>query len=110
MIFVKRQKENINMTFVDKIVRAYFKCLKENRLDLTCSEIAELLRYSMCKLLDLQSNGYSVKIENLSYTVIEELVQVLDDFNVKDMTFEYKTGLLEACIHAMEMSRKKVEV
>ena len=98
------------MTFVDKIVRAYFKCLKENRLDLTCSEIAELLRYSMCKLLDLQSKGYSERIENLSYTVIDALTPVVDDFNVDDMTFEYKTGLLEACIHAMEMSRKKVEV
>lgn len=110
MIFVKKQKENINMMFVDKIVRSYFKCLKENKWSLTYSEIAELLRFSMCRLLDLQSKGYSEKIENLSYAVIDSLTPVVDDFNIDDMTFEYKTGLLEACIHAMEMSRKKVEV
>lgn len=110
MIFVKKQKENINMVFVDKIVRSYFKCLKENNWSLTCSEIAELLRFSMCRLLDLRSKGYSEKIENLSYSVIDALTPVVDDFNIDDMTFEYKTGLLEACIHAMEMSRKRVEV
>ena len=36
MIFVKKQKENINMVFVDKIVRSYFKCLKENSCDFLC--------------------------------------------------------------------------
>lgn len=110
MIFVKKQKENINMKFVDKIVRAYFECLKQYNWDLTCSEISELLRFSMCRVLDLKSKGYSEKIEDLSYSVIDALVPVLDNFNVNELTFEYKTGLLEACIHAMEMARKKVEV
>lgn len=110
MIFVKKQKEDINMRFVDSIVKRYFKCIRDNNFNLTCSEISELLRYSMCRLLNLQSKGYSIQIENLSNIIVSDLSEVVSSYNVNDMTFAYRTGLLEACIHAMEMSRKKVEV
>lgn len=108
MIFIKSKKVDINMKFVNDIVKAYFECLRENNLSLSCSEISELLRYSMCKILNLQSKGYSNKIEESSKIVVNSLSILLKNYNIDDMTNDYKSGLLEACVHCMEMSRKEV--
>lgn len=108
MIFLKSKKVDVNMKFVDELVRGYFSCLKENSISLNCSEVSELLRYSVCKLLGLQSKGYNDKIEEMSKLVVNSLQGVVSRYSINDMTEEYKTGILEACVHCMEMSRKKV--
>ena len=99
------RKSNVSLKLVDDIVQAYFGCITENNMVMSCSEISELLRHSMCKLLGLQSKGYDKKIEEYSKIVVNNLNGVVD---VSGKSDSYKKGLLEACVHAMEMSRKKV--
>jgi hypothetical protein len=108
MIIKKTTKVDVNMKLVDEIVRAYFACLKENKLKLSCSEISELMRYSMCKMLNLQSKGYSAKVEECSKLVVNSISCILQRYNVNELSSDYKAGLLEACVHCMELSRKKV--
>lgn len=108
MVFIKSNKVNINMKFVDEIVKAYFKCIKDSNLSLSCSDISELLRYTMCVLLDLDTKGYSRKIEETSKIIVNSLGDILNRYNVSEMTDDYKSGLLESCVHCMEMSRKQV--
>lgn len=96
------------MKFVNEIVKSYFECIRTNNLVLSCSEISELLRYSMCRMLGLQSKGYSRKIEETSKIIINSLSDLFKSYNINEMTNEYKSGLLEACVHCMEMSRKQV--
>lgn len=110
MMFFKKSKEDVNMKLVDLIVKSYFACLRSNNIILNYSEISELLRHSMCKLLGLSSNGYSCKIENYSDIVVNHLVNETKTFNISEMTNDYKKGLLEACVHCMEMSRKRLEL
>ena len=110
MIFIKKTKEDINMKFVDEVVRAYFSCLKSKDFVLSASEISELLRHSMCKLLSLESKGASSKIENYSKFIVNSLCGILKSYNIDEMSDDYKKGLLEACVHCMEMSRKKANL
>lgn len=77
MMLFKKSKEDINMKFVHKIVKAYFECLRNGNFKLNYSEISELLRHSMCKLLGLSSNGYNCKIENYSDIVVNHLDNVV---------------------------------
>lgn len=108
MVFLKSKKVDVNMKLVDELVRGYFRCLRENSISLNCSEVSELLRYSVCKLLKLQSKGYNNRIEETSKLVVNSLSGVVSRYNIDTMSDEYKTGILEACVHCMEMSRKKV--
>lgn len=96
------------MKFVNEVVKSYFECIRTNNLVLSYSEISELLRYSMCRMLGLQSKGYSRKIEETSKIIVNSLSDLLKNYNIEEMTTEYKSGLLEACVHCMEMSRKQV--
>ena len=108
MIFLKSKKVDINMKFVNEIVKSYFSCIRSNNFVLSCSEISELLRYSLCRLLGLKAKGYSSKICSLSDIVVDSLSGLFNNYNISDLTNEYKSGLLEACVHCMEMSRKQV--
>lgn len=109
MMLLKKAKLDINMKFVNDIVTNYFTILRGSNFQLNCSEISELLRHSMCRLLGLSSNGYTCKIEKYSDIVVESLSDVIKKYNLNEMTDEYKKGLLEACVHCMEMSRKKAD-
>ena len=109
MLFLRSKRTNIDMKVIDTTVRAYFKCLKNNNLELNCSEISELLRYSICSILDLQSKGYSRKIEEYSKLIKNEISGVvLSNISITDSE-DRKMGFLEACVHSMEMSRRKVD-
>lgn len=109
MMLLKKAKLDINMRFVNDIVTTYFKTLRGSNFRLNCSEISELLRHSMCRLLGLSSNGCTYKIEKYSNTVVESLSDIIKKYNLDEMSDEYKKGLLEACVHCMELSRKKAD-
>lgn len=108
MIFIKKPKENIDMKLVDDLVRAYFSYLKNLNEPLNYIEISELLRYSICQVLNLPTKGYSETIDKLSHNLQINLKSILDSYNLGNVSDDYKKGLLEACVHCMEMSRKRV--
>lgn len=91
-------------TIVDRIVREYFKCVRGIGVDLSCSEITELFRHSLCVILGLDSMPSSVKIGSLTSTVVRALSGVVMSVRIAD-----KAALLEACVTCMDMSRRYVE-
>ena len=108
MRLISRSKESIDFKFVDKCVRTYLSYVKS--LDLSLSEVSELFRYSMCLKLGLTSKGYTERIEDLACDITDVLTPVFKDYNFDRCTESYKQGLLESCVHCMEMSRKRIGV
>lgn len=113
MLFIKKSKENVNETCINEIVFTYFSYLKSNttlRATICGEEISELMRFSICILLGLETKGYSAGLEELSKSVCNILRPVINKYNIESKSYEYRQGLLEACVHCMEMSRKKAGV
>ena len=77
-------------------------------LVLTYSEVSELLRYSICGILDLKSKGYSKKIEEFSKLVQNNISGIVLDCIPLSSSEDVRMGFLEACVHSMELSRERV--
>lgn len=111
MLFVKKSKTNTNDMYIDALVKGYFDYVKKNTpSNLSGSEVSELLRCSICRLFELETKGYTKRIEDLSEGVVASLDKVARRYNLFAKSKDYKMGLLEACVHCMEMSRKEVGI
>lgn len=107
MLFIKKSKLDVNMELVDKIVKTYFDIVKSSGLDLSGSEISELLRFTLCRCLSLNTKGYSLKVEKCSEIVYNKLNELLSRYDINKLDISKRQGLLEACVHCLEMSRKR---
>ena len=108
MFFVKKSKVDISFNLVDKLVYSYFDYLRDNNIALTYKEISELFRYTICKLLDLETSCNSEELLVYSSDLRGTLSEVVDFDSLMNKSLDYRQGFLEACVHCMEMSRKKV--
>lgn len=100
MILLRGSSDNGNM--VSTIVREYFNYVRDR--DLTYEEVAELLRYSMCIALDLSSKGFNTKIESLGVECAKYMRNIVKNFDVVNKSEDFRQGILEACVHSMQMS------
>lgn len=107
-MFITKKKPNIDMAIIDELVHSYLSYIKGLGEEFTCSEISELFRYSMCRALSLETKGYSERIERIGVGTCNRLWSVLDKYNIFNQSEDFRKGLLEACVHCMEMSRKRV--
>lgn len=73
-------------------------------------EISELLRYTLCKLLSLDTKGATSFIELYYSRCSNALKGVLNEHSLFGTNTRVKRGILEACVHCLEMSRKRAEV
>lgn len=106
MIIVK-QKQNVEAYSV--IVSVFFDYLMDSKIFAMNSQcVSELLRYSLCVLFDLESKGATEEVEFFSKGCIERLKIVANDLDLFSKSKEYKQGLLEACVHSMEMTRMRL--
>ena len=105
MLLVRR---SANMKLVDSIVRLYWKALQDSDYDLTYNEISELLRYSMCILLNLPTQGSSRCIVEYGKYIVNYIRPEIDRLGLVNLAEDKRQGLLEACVHCVEMSRKLV--
>lgn len=109
LLFKSASKTDINTTVFDAVIREYFKVLRELNVALNTQEVSELLRYSVCRALGLQSLGTTTKLQILSDKVYVRLINPLKEQGVYEKSIEYKQGVLEACVHCMEMTRRSVD-
>ena len=93
-----------NMEFVRKCVYEYFLAVED--IPLTGCEVSEIFRHSMCKLLGLNSQSSTELVGEVADIVISRLRPLVSRYNLS-ADIEYRQGVLEACVHTMEMSRKK---
>lgn len=110
MFFVRKSKMNINEKLINDIVKVYFSYLNSNNIKLSGFEVSDLLRFSICNLLGLQSNGQTENVRKYTMGVVEAIYPIVYKFDLQNKSLEYKQGILEACVHSMEMSRKKAGV
>lgn len=108
MVLIRRVREDVNFDFVNECVRTYLRQIRG--VALTYSEVSELLRHSICVLFDLESRPINERMEQLSKIVVNVLKPVVEKYNMTGKSENYYQGLLEACVHCMELSRKKLGV
>lgn len=107
-MFVKKKRPAVDTTLIDNIVHAHLDYVKSTGQELTCSEISELLRYSLCQALGLPTKGYSERIEALGVQCIRELSKVLISSGFLYKPVNMRQGLLEACVYSIESARNRV--
>ena len=87
------------------ILKTYFDFLNLRTLELTPIGVSEFLRYSLCTALGLSTISSHIYIDNNSFRLIQEFKIVLNKYDVYSKNIQYKQGLLEACVHCIELSR-----
>lgn len=107
-MLITRKKHKAAIQPVDKLVRGYLDYIKSVKEELTCSEISETFRYSLCVALGLETKGYSERVERLGVGAVAVLKDILDGENLSGVDAEMKRGLLEACVLSIESARKRV--
>ena len=107
-MFLRNKRNKEYEKIYKKIMIIYFNYLHSiNDLHLTSKGMSELLRYSLCNVLNLKSIYSDVYIESLSEGLESKLQNIISNYNILDKPMEYRQGLLEACVHCIEFSRKK---
>lgn len=107
-MFVSKKRPKIDVTLIDNIVHAHLDYVKNTGIELTCSEISELLRYSLCNALSLPTKGYSERIETIGVGCIGTLSHVLSAYDFANKPLDIRQGLLEACVYSIESARNRV--
>ena len=107
MMLLKTKKVKEYEDIYKDILSVYFDYLHKKNLNLTPIGISELLRYSLCCALNLNTIASNNYIEDNCYELIQNFKTVLNKYNVYNKSVLYRQGLLEACIHCIEMSRAK---
>lgn len=108
LIKKKRVCENIDMSLYKRIVTEYLEYMYTLHINPECKDVCEILRYSLCKVLNLATecsvSGYDEVIKGvinvLTPLVPEEVLTKKEDF---------RAGVLEACVHCIEFTRERVE-
>ena len=99
----------INMVMVDKIIKSYFDYLKTNNINLTYSELTDLLRHSVCIVLGLKSKALTERLDVLANDIAKIITVHIPYSLMSGFSHSYKVKILEACVHCIELSRKAVQ-
>lgn len=110
MLLQRKNKVDITNEVIKEVVREYFKIIKELYPNFCGLNISEILRYSICVLLGLETKGYLPDIEKASISVCNLLQPLIKKYSLDTKSLSYRMGFLEACVHCLEMSRKKAGV
>lgn len=110
MMTIKRNSSGVSDECYKDFVREYLDYVSKYHANLNAQAISELLRYSICSLLDLESTSNNSYIKSLSKNCISHLSPLVEKYNLRDKSVEYRMGFLEACVHCIEFSRKKINI
>ena len=97
IILGRRDKKELSL--VDKCIRSFFESTRNKHL--TAKDLSELYRFSLCTALDLDTVSNCI-----DFDAVQPLVDIFKEYDVLDKSEEYRQGVLEACVHSYEMSRK----
>lgn len=110
----KHQVKDIEVIYTD-LTRTYLDSIKKvvSEEDLykfqgSCFLISEGYRYSMCLALGLDSEPASEVVKKYSSEFKNILEPLCLKYNLNRLSDDTKRGILEACVHCIEKSRKLV--
>lgn len=95
---------------VDDLMHTFFNEGKKFNIYVDTADVSEFLRYTLCLALDLESTSvYTARPKEVK-TMVEKFKEVLLARKFpKKSTKKYKQGILEACVHSIEIARKNIE-
>lgn len=105
---ITRKKQKPPIKPVDTLVHCYLNYIKSLGEELTCSEISEILRYSLCVAQGLETKGYSERVERLGAGAVNVLRAAIARESLDSADDNMKRGLLEACVLSIESARNRV--
>lgn len=99
-----------NKKLIDDIMRCYFKVGKDFNIYKDTKDASEFLRYTLCLVLRLKTTSEYIGYDREVDIMCAEFDKVLKENKFPRITTKkYRQGILEACIHGIEMSRKNME-
>ena len=94
----------------DELIRAYFRLGKQFNIFSDTLDISEFFRYTLCLALNLKTTSTYIGYDYEADIIVTEFNNVLKNNKFPRITTKkYRQGILEACIHAMELSRKNLK-
>ena len=87
------------------IMTIYLKYIES--LNVPVNDIMELLRYTICISLGLNTKPTRSTVEQYSPELIKEFSCIFDKYNIKNQKIEYRQGILEMCVHTISFTLKK---
>ena len=100
-----------NYAYIKPIVFALSDALSlidSYRYNLESKDISEIIRHSTCLALDIDSVCALDGVDNLCNNASKIIRNSLSS-EILDSSLDSRRGVLEACVHCIEFSRKKVE-
>lgn len=92
-----------------EVVSGYLDYACENLNFLGAGELSELLRYSVCVCLGLNAVLNLPDAEGYAEGVVRLLQPIFDKYHVPGLPRERRMAMLEACVHCIEFSRRRLE-
>ena len=114
---VKKKNNIVDIKSIyTELTRTYLDCLNDvlEPDDLLLFKnstylISEGYRNSLCLLLDLETEASTSVVRKYEDKLVAILRPVYEKYNLDSFSRSKKQGLLEACIHCIEKSRRLVE-
>lgn len=89
------------------IVRKYLSWVVKYYPNADEKFISELLRYSLCVLLKLESKSSNGVVTEVAEDCIKHLRHDIKRTNILTKSLESRQAFLEACVHCIEFTRKR---
>lgn len=89
------------------LVRKYLKWVVKNYPSADDKFICELLRYSLCDLLRLETRSANGVVLEVSTSCISFLQRDIQRLGILNKPLESRQAFLESCIHCIEITRKR---
>lgn len=115
MIICKKRVDNIEDIYTD-LTKTYLSSLSSvlstedlSRYNESTYLISEGYRNILCILFDLETETSTYFVKKYEEQLEIILRPICDKYNISKYTKEQRQGILEACIHCIEKSRKLVD-
>lgn len=106
---IKRNVKEAEKGYIS-VIRKYFDALSDVDLNLRPKDVSELLRFSLCEALGLESKCAMNDLNKIALEkCVPELKKDLEEKGVSSKSLAYRQGFVEACMYYIEAARRKVE-
>ena len=93
-----------------EIVRVYLDWIVKKYPTADEVFISELLRYTLCSILGLESLGSTLTVMEVELECSKVIKPILVKSEILNQSRDYKQGFLEACVHCVEFARKRCKI
>ena len=111
----KHNIKNVEHIYTD-MTRTYLNSIQEvvdkndlQKFNNSTYLISEGYRHSLCLLLGLETEASTYLVKKYESKFVDVLRPVYNKYNLCQYSMEKRKGILEACIHCIEKSRKLVD-